>query len=340
MNGHTKRIGAAAVFAGALAMSGVAEAQTKLRVVSTPPGTGPFSYLAAVADMINKHADGVEAHVAGHGKATRHYVDATRGNVDIFFSQPLYHVWMTKGQRIFAKVKNGPEVANKASALFAINVAIFHFITREDSGIRELSDLKGKKVYLGPPGGGATFITTRTVQAATGLEAGKDFEVLKVGWNAGFQAFQDRQIDVVARGNLLPAAAIQQLVLTSKLRFLGIPKSKLEAPGVVNFLKMPGVTVAVIPKGIYGKNHTNETGVTTTSVWGQVGIRTDIDANVVYKITKAFWEHIDEVHRKSVGFKDLTLANAFRETASPIHPGAVKYYREIGVEVPERLLHK
>ncbi len=62
-------------------------------------------------------------------------------------------------------------------------------------------------------------------------------------------------------------------------------------------------------------------------------------ADVVYRITKTFWEHIDEVHRKSVGFKDLTLANAFRGTASPIHPGAVQYYREIGIEVPERLLH-
>ena len=221
-----------------------------------------------------------------------------------------------------------------------INVAVFHFITREGSGIKSLSDLKGKKVYLGPPGGGATFISTRTVKVATGLAPGKDFEVLRVGWNAGFQAFQDRQIDVVARGNLLPSAAVQQLVLTSKLRFLGIPENKLKSPGVVKFMKIPGVEQAVIPKGIYGKNQTNKADVTTTGVWGQVGIRTDIPAEVVYKITKAVWENIAEFHQKSKGFKDLTLANAFRETASPIHPGAVKYYREIGIKVPERLLLK
>ena len=56
-------------------------------------------------------------------------------------------------------------------------------------------------------------------------------------------------------------------------------------------------------------------------------------------MTKAFWEILGEIHKKSAGFRDaIQLKNAHYQIASPLHGGAVKYYKEIGIKVPEHLI--
>ena len=311
------------------------DAKTRLKLSSTPPGTSPYLYLSAFADVVNRHSPDIEIQVNATGVATKHYVDATRGTVDLFYAFPLQHQWMIKGQGPYKKVKSGPEIAKKASALLALKSSVYQVLVRADSGIMTMMDIKGRKAFLGPPAGGATFIATSIVEGATGYKQGKDFSVLRLGWGAGVDAFRDRQIDVLVNPSPLPAAILQQIAITTKIRFLGIPKSKMNTPRIKKLFGSPGRTIETIQPGVYGKNQVNDEPVVTVGAWGGIGIRSSVSNDVAYKITKAFWSNISEVHKKAVGFKDaIKLENAFTEMASPLHPGAARYYKEIGMTVP------
>lgn len=321
------------------ATSGISK--TSLKLSSTPPGTSPFLYLSAFADIANKYVPEVDIHVNATGVATRHYLEATRGTIDLFYSTPLFHGWMAKGKRFYAKIKNGPEVAKKASVLMNFKLGIYHVLTREDSGIKSLMEIKGKKVFLGPPAGGATFIATGIIEGSTGYKHGKEFSVLRLGWGAGLNAFRDRQVDVVVNPNPIPAAVLQQIALTTKIRFLGIPEKKLNSPRIKRLLGSPGRTKELIMPNAYGKNQTNTKPVITVGSWGGIGIRTGVSDEIAYKMTKAFWENLGEIHKKSAGFRDaIKLKNALYQIASPVHAGAVRYYKEIGMKVPEHLITK
>ena len=127
----------------------------------------------------------------------------------------------------------------KVSTLLSLKLAIYHVLTRANSGIKTLKDIKGRKVFLGPPAGGATFIATAIVEGSTGYKQGKDFSVLRLGWGAGLDAFRDRQIDVVVNPNPVPAAVLQQIALTTKIRFLGIPEDKMSSKRIKGLAGQP-----------------------------------------------------------------------------------------------------
>ena len=84
------------------------------------------------------------------------------------------------------------------------------------------ADIKGKTVFLGPPGGGAWAAATNWVKILTGYEPDKDFENVKASWSSALQGFQDRQFDVYVTTGIAPFPQVEQLALTSKLRLLGL----------------------------------------------------------------------------------------------------------------------
>ena len=75
-------------------------------------------------------------------------------------------------------------------------LGLYHPVVYEASGIKEFKDIKGKKVFLGPPAGIATRNTTLIIEAMTGYRPGKDFQQVKMDWGPAQQAFQDRKFDV------------------------------------------------------------------------------------------------------------------------------------------------
>ena len=127
-------------------------------------------------------------------------------------------------------------------------------MTYADDKIRTFEDVRGKRVFLGPPGGGAWAAAAEWFEAAGGLKAKKDFENVKASWSSAFQGFQDRQFDVFVTGGIAPYPQIEQLALTSKLYLLGLTKAEFDAnKKAYAVTHKPGREVGIIPKGIYGK---------------------------------------------------------------------------------------
>jgi hypothetical protein len=325
-------VGAAALFA---VHGSDASAQQKTYTLgSLAEGTTPFLVNTAWATAVNKYVPGHRVKVSAVGAATRHSVLVYRGRMDFTMWAPVQYNLMYRQIGPFRKIKNGPEVVEKISSIMSYQIGLYHPVVYAASGIKEFKDIKGKKVFLGPPAGVATRNTTLIVEAMTGYKPGKDYQQVKMGWGPAQQAFQDRKFDVWITVTTPPSPAVQQLTFNNKIRLLALDPSKFSHPSWKRYIGQPGRTIKTIDPRIYGKNVLNKEPVLSTGAWVGLAVRSDMSADLVYKMTKAFWEHLDEWHGMSAQLKDtLTLQNAVEALTDPVHPGALRYYKEKGIQI-------
>lgn len=201
-----------------------------------------------------------------------------------------------------------------------------------------MADLKGKRVFAGPPGGASTTIALNIIEASTGYKPGADFEVARLDWTSGSQAFQDRQVDLAVLPSELPSPSISQFALLNKIRFIDIPVEARDKAPLTDTLSVPGRTLVEIGPDVYGENQVNEEAVTTVGSWIGIGTQAGTDEELVYQVTKAIFENIEEFYETADWMKFITPETALTQMNVPLHAGALRYYREIGVEVPDALV--
>ena len=268
MKTNTFVVAAAAVVAAGLFTAGDAIAQKKLyKLGSLPPGTDWFLVNTAWTKVVNKHVPNVEIRITATGPATRHGVLVMQNKMDFTGWAAIVHRRIQEGKRPFNRIKNGKELAKNIGMIFAFPGGLLHRVVYADSGIKSLQDLKGKKVFIGPPGSAAARNNTLTIKAQTGYTPGKDFEIIKMGWGPAQNAFLDRKFDVyyAPNGNP-PTSQVQQVALTNKIRLLGLDPKLNNTPGMQAFLKEPNQFTAQIDPKAYGKNVVNTEPVHTTKL--------------------------------------------------------------------------
>jgi len=333
-----KLAGYVALGAVALVLSGNVEAKKfyKMSTISLPT---PFAINTTFVKLVQKYNPDIEIQVTASGAAPRHALDASKGKTDFLMGAPSIQFLMSKQIAMFKKVKDSKELSQNLRAIFNYRIGYYQFGVFESSGIKKLADLKGKRVFLGPPAAVQRRVAGGFVKAITGLVPGKDYKSVNLGFSSAMQAFQDRQIDVLVASSNPPAANFVQAALTNKIRFLGATDADWETPGVKKVMRLPGRTRGQFPADIYGSNQANTKPVQTIAAWVGLVTRKGIPKEVIYKMTKTFWEHIDEMYAVGPWVKDaLNLKNAFTQLNMKLHPGAVKYYKERGIKLPKSAL--
>lgn len=318
------------IVAGAMALTLPATAAMAdlYKVTSIAPGMSPFVVNTAISKVVNTHVDNVEFQVRATGAATKHMVDAANGKVDFLFGSPTINWLMAENIGPFKGMANAPELEKKVGMIFSYQMGPYHYVTRADSGIEKLEDLKGRKVFVGPPGGAAKNVVLKNLSDATGLTA-EDMDVQTFGYDAAIQAFQDDKIDVIVLPTNLPSPPIQQFALTKEIRILDVDIDKLKINAAT------GSTTNEIPAGYYGSNQIGDAARTHGAIVNfSAGMH--VDEEVVYQVTKAIWEHLDEIHETAVWMSStVRKEKALQLVAGRLHPGAERYYREMGWDIPE-----
>ena len=303
-------------------------AETKLKMATIAPNLSAAITMATFANVVNNNLDDVEIEVAGGGAATLHMMEVGRGNLDMSMTNQVIHFLMSKGKAMYKNEPEAPELSNNINLLMLYPYGQYHFTVRADSDIKVLDDIEGARIFLGPQGGGAYNAARGWIKATTGLEVGEDYEAIKANWQTGYQAFLDGKIDVYVNGCIDPCGQFIQFTETEDVRFIG-PES-YDDPAVKKFLGKFRF-LDEIPAGLY-KGQKNEGPVMSMNVPVGIGIRADLDEETVYKITKAFWDNLDQVTSDAAWAKQLDVNFAVTNIGGmTIHPGAAKYYREIGV---------
>jgi uncharacterized protein len=338
MRGKHLLAATAAAVALAIAVTTPAKAQDFYKLATLGPGSSPYLVMSTFAQLVGQKLPGVTIQVNATGAATQHMIEATKDELDFFMTSPtVFQAFKTK-TAMYAKIEDAPERSKLVRNVLAFPIGSYHIITNADSGITKFEDFKGKKLFLGPPGGGATITMISLVKAITGYEQGKDYELVRLGWEAAVQAVQDDRLDVYANPTIAPSPVIQQIAISKKIRFIGISDEALEKDEVKKVTDRPGGVVEMIDPKLYGANVANTSPVRAIATIVSIATRASLADDVVYKITKAFWESAKESYDRYPWLRNVKLEDAFKDLNAPLHPGAVKYYQEIGMKIPEALM--
>lgn len=216
---------------------------------------------------------------------------------------------------------NGAPIKN-LRALGALYPETVQLVTREDMNINSLKDLKGKSISSGSPGSGQYQLVT---------------DLLRVNGMARTDVKEDsssftQAVDKIKDGNLnatlitagVPTAAVTDFAQSHKLKVVPLAGAEIQA-----LLKdQPFYTQVDLPANSY-KGQTQ--AVPTLAVMAIWATHADVPENIAYEVTKALYENTDTMGKVHVQGKNINLKTAMAVGSVPLHPGAIRYYKEKGL---------
>ncbi|MEM5544291.1 TAXI family TRAP transporter solute-binding subunit [Sulfitobacter sp. AS92] len=269
---------------------------------------------------------------------TRAALKVATGSIDLAVMPAGAYDKMITGSGPYQNLKEQAiEASGNVRVLFSFLGGHVHAMTYADSGVETWEDLRGQRVFVGPPAGTFSSQTTGMIEAITGMKPGEDYEAIKLAWSAANQAFEDGKFDVFMRSGTIGSAAIDQFGSAKKFRLLSVPAESLETEAWVKYLAVPGRAADVLPAGTYQNQINNDEDVMASAFVMFVGVNVDMAEQTAYDLTKAMFDNIDNAHSVNQGLKPLTLENATVSLNARLHPGAIRYYEEQGLEIPAEL---
>lgn len=288
--------------------------------IGTAPQGGVFYTVgAAIGDVLDQHKDepgwrSVTAESTGGTLENLRLLDS--GEIQIGMANSTITYFAVKGE-------GGFEKSHDVKAVMTLFPLIATFVTREDSGIRTMQDLKGKRVVVGPEGAGFEFFI-RPIVEAHGLTY-DDFDDSYAGMGQSVGFLQDGSIDATFIGGGLKAPAITNADSTMDI-FL-IPYGEEQRQKLVE--ELPPFSMATIPADTYRTHPEAFDGLNVGSA--HLIVRADADEDFVYDVTKIIWENRATIAEKHAAAKAINEQNVVRKTGTAFHPGAVKYFQEAGI---------
>jgi TRAP transporter TAXI family solute receptor len=241
------------------------------------------------------------------------------GSMESGFSQADINSWAYNGTGIYEgkpKIEELRVIAN----LYPESV---HVVVKKGANIKSLADLKGKRVSIDEPGSG-TIVNARALLAAYGVTE-KDIkpEYLKQVQSA--EKFKDGSLDAYFQTTGYPQGTLSELAATNGFELLpidGAQRDKIMA-------QFKFFAKDKIPDGVYK----DVKGVETLAVGAQWTTTSKQPADLVYELTKALWSDktrtaMDAGHAKG---KEIRKETALQGVGIPLHAGAEKFYKEIGL---------
>lgn len=316
----------------ALLIVGCAQ-QGEKEVAKTPTATTPQVYHltiltggsagtyypigGAIANVINKYVDGVEATAVTSGASVANARQLGEKKAEIAFMQNDIAYYAYNGIEMF---EGNPIKSLRGIA--TLYPEVIQIVTLKDKGIKTVYDLKGKKVAVGAPGSGTAVNALQILEAAGINESNTQFEYLNFKEVA--DALKDGTIDAGFIVAGVPTSAVMELASVRDVYIVEVPDEIYEKLKE----KYPFYVQYTIPAGTYKGL---DSDVKSVAVKATLVTRDDIPEDVIYKVTKAIFEHTDELVKAHQRAKDIKLETALDGMSIPLHPGAEKYYKEMGI---------
>ncbi len=303
-----------------------AKSATRIAVGGNGIGGVYYLYSGALSQMINKYIPDVEATVeVCAGSSVEHIKRIQTGEMQIgpAMNDAVYQ--STKGIGQFKTHQD------KIRTLFIMYPAVMQGAALEKSGIRTFSDLIGKRVAIFTPGSG-THNMAMAVFEAIGLDI-KKIKIQHLNMTEGVNAIRNGNLDVQFTSMAYPAPWVMDLVVTHKIILIRASDSELTKIQQ----KSPYYIPSMIPGGTYSgvKEDAKMPGI-----WNSYIGSKDLPDDLFYQITKTVYEHNDDLKKAYKDSGQATPENTMKYSVAPLHPGAIKYYQEKGVQIPSHLMPK
>ncbi|MEM2634472.1 MAG: TAXI family TRAP transporter solute-binding subunit, partial [Nitrososphaerales archaeon] len=202
--------------------------------------------------------------------------------------------------------------------------------TTKATGIKSYYDLKGKRVSTGAPASGTEYKAFRMLEAH-GIKPEDFSKWERLGAAESAAALKDGKIDAYCWSGGLPTGSVTDLAVALQLKGDSIYLVPFVDEKALKYIdeKWPGLYYpAKIPKGTYPGLIED---IQTTALDNLFVCHADLSEDAAYKIVKAVFDNIKDLHAVHTAAKETTLEKAPTSKAIPYHPGAIKYYKEKGV---------
>jgi TRAP transporter TAXI family solute receptor len=221
--------------------------------------------------------------------------------------------------------------AKETRIMWTMYPNILHVIARQDSGIKTLADMKGKRVSTGAPKSG-TEVEAFLVLEGAGIKTSDLAKYERLGAAESAEALAQGTIDAFFWSGGLPTSSIVELATTlsrkgSKIEFVDFDPQGELVKGLLQ--KFPGVIErGLIPQKVYN----TEKDIRSLAFWNLFMGPESLPEKYAYSITKALFENLGQLHTAVKASTDTNLTNAVKSAHGtiPYHPGSLRYYKETG----------
>ncbi|WP_212629709.1 TAXI family TRAP transporter solute-binding subunit [Pseudomonas sp. KB-10] len=209
---------------------------------------------------------------------------------------------------------------DRLRAIAGIYPNYIQIVASQASGIRSLEDLRGKRISVGAPRSG-TELNARAIFKAAGLSYKDMGQVEFKPYAESVELIEKGQLDATLQSAGLGMAAIRELAERMPITFVAIPEQVVSRIGGAY---QPGI----IPAGTY-KGQASD--VTTATITNLLVSQTSVSDDLAYQMTRLLFENLGRLAEAHPAARDIQLERATNGLPIPLHPGAERFYREVGV---------
>lgn len=288
-------------------------------------GTGGVYYPigGGFAEMINNHIEGAQATAEVTGASVENMGLIMRGDADLALAlaDTVYQAYTGTGDF------DGRQVEN-TRALASVYPNAVQLVTLAESDIKSIADLAGKRVSVGAPGSG-TELNVRALLESNGVDY-EDFTPQRLNFNETADAIRDGDIDAGFWSVGPPTSSILNLAATRDIRLIGFSDEEIANAQEEEAVFAPYELAAGMYDGM-------DEAVQTIGIPNVLVVNADMDEELAYQLTQLLFENTDELIAVHPAANDTTVQFTMDSTPVPLHPGALRYFEEVGADIPDRL---
>ena len=254
-------------------------------------------------------------------------VQATKASVEnlVLLQQGRGELAFTLGDSLKA-ARDGDEEAgfknklDKLRTIGAIYPNYIQIVATAESGIKTLADLKGKSLSVGAPKSG-TELNSRAILSAAGMTYKDLGKVEYLPFAESVDLMKNRQLNATLQSAGLGVASLKDLSTSSPITVVAVPREVVDKIG-------PPFIAATIPANTYTGQ---DKDVPTAAVVNYLVTSSAVSDDLAYQMTKLIFESLPELANAHAAGKEIKLDAAAAGSPVPLHPGAIRFYKEKGL---------
>ncbi|MCH8551406.1 MAG: TAXI family TRAP transporter solute-binding subunit [Natronospirillum sp.] len=300
-----------------------AQADTSLSIATGGTGGVYYPIGGGLGEMIGRHIDGY----TGVAEVTGASVE----NMGLVFREDS-DMALALADTVLAAYEGTDPFEGRAleniRALGSIYPNAVQIVVLASSDIHSLSDLAGQRVSVGAPGSG-TEVSAQTLLEANGMSYDDFRSTQRLNFNETADALRDGDIDVGFWSVGPPTSSIMSLATSRDIRVIELSQEEIDNAIAVE----PTFAPYDMPAGLYE----GVDDVLTIGTPNVLVVNEAMDEELAYNITRIMFEYVQELRDVHPAAESTTVPFSLGATPIPLHPGALRYYEEVGADIPDRL---
>lgn len=310
------RMMAAALAATALLSAPAAHAQQFINVLTGGTSGVYYPLGVAIGKIYSDKIPNVKTQVQATKASVENLILLQQGRGEIAFSlgDSLKAAWDGDEEAGF-KAK-----LDKLRVIGAIYPNYIQIVATAESGIKTLADLRGKSLSVGAPKSG-TELNSRAILAAAGLSYKDLGKIEYLPFAESVDLMKNRQLAATLQSAGLGVASLKDLSTSTDITVVSVPKETVDKIGP------PFVSVVIPAKTYTGQDK----DVPTAAVVNYLVTSSAVSDDLAYQMTKLVYESLPELANSHAAGKEIKLETAAAGSPVPLHPGAIRFYKEKGL---------